>query len=531
MKHLISIYALIIGVALTLTSCDDFLDVKSPSERPTENFYESPAQCEQALTGIYNGLMPLSEYYVLLCEGRADDVWTEAADDKQRDYVDISVFNPNIYTISTLNNAWNDLYEIVARANLFLEKIEDVEFSDPHVKETFKAEARFLRAYAYFDLVRFFGRVPLSLKSLSVDEAMNLRQSEDYEIYGQAIIPDLEFAIENLDEKAYSADGSNAAAGRITQIAAKALLGRVYLTMSGFPLYDSDKAPLAQTLLKQVIDEADRTGKYWAPSRDQWPHIWISDNDNKYHIFEIQYVAEKNYGNPAVFVSVPNVGTQYIGIQMSGNRITASTALQNLYTENGKNGDKDIDYGFTDIRYPYTVNQESSSRYFTKFFEHKVKRAKLGYTDIDGQIVDRTYFPINYPLIRLEDVMLMYAELTGPTGEGINMVNKIRTRAGLNELSGEQLTADGFAKAVDDERRRELAFEGIRWHDIVRHNTYLDCVADKFKAYIYDEEGNLIHPDYLKYLANIRPGTYLYPIPDTQMKARPGLYEQNEAYR
>ena len=522
----------ILALGASFTSCNDFLDVESPSQRPTANYYETPEQCEMALTGIYNGLMPLSEYIITLCEGRADDVWTEAADDKQRDYVDISVFNPNIYTISTLNNAWNDLYEIIARANLFLEKIEDVEFSDETVKDTFKAEARFLRAYAYFELVRYFGRVPMTLHTLTVDEAMNLRQSEPQDVYAEAIIPDLEYAIEKMDpdDKTFTSGGGNAPAGRANVTAAKALLGRVYLTMAGYPLYDSEKETLAQALFKEVIDHAEATGKYWAPSRDRWPHIWISDNDNQYHIFEIQYVAEKNYGNPAVFVSVPNVGTDYIGIQMSGNRITASSSLQNLFTSSGKKGDGVLDEGFSDIRYPYTVNQESSNRYFTKFFEHKIKRAKLGYTDIDGQIVDRTYFPINFPLIRLEDVMLMYAEIVGP-GQGALYVNRIRERAGLEALSGEQLSADGFAQAVEDERRRELAFEGIRWHDIVRHGTYREKVAAKFEAYIYDEEGNTIHPDYIKYLSNIRPGTYIYPIPDTQMKARPGLYEQNEAYR
>ena len=529
MKNKLAIY--LFGVAgFLLTACNDFLDVDAPGNRVTEDFYESPAQFEQALNGIYNGLMPLPEYAIILCEGRCDDVWTEAADDKQRDYVDISVFNPNIYMISTLNNAWNDLYEIVARANLFLEKIESVEFENENVKQGFMAEARFLRGLAYFELVRYWGRVPVTLHTLTVDEAMNLPQSEDKEVYENAIIPDLEYAIENLTNEPLSSDGSLAATGRATQVAAKALLGRVYLTMSGFPLYDSEKTSRATELLKEVIDYAEGSGQFWAESRERWPHIWISDNDNKYHIFEIQYIAEKNYGNPAVFVSVPNVGTDYVGIQMSGNRITASTALQNLYTENGKNGDGGIDKGFTDIRYASTVNQESSSRYFTKYFEHKVKRAALGYTDIDGQIVDRTYFPINYPLIRLEDVMLMYAELVGP-GEGAQYVNKIRERAGLEALSGDQLSPEGFAQAVDDERRRELAFEGIRWHDIVRHNTYLDKVKDKFNSYIYDEAGNAIHPDYIKYLGNIQPGTYLYPIPDTQMKARPGLYQQNEAYR
>lgn len=213
----------IISLGASLSSCNDFLDVESPSQRPTQNYYETPEQCEMALTGIYNGLMPLSEYIITLCEGRADDVWTEAADDKQRDYVDISVFNPNIYTISTLNNAWNDLYEIIARANLFLEKIEDVEFADHDVKETFKAEARFLRAYAYFELVRYFGRVPVTLHTITVDEAMNLRQSEPQDVYAQAIIPDLEFAIENMnpEDKTFTSGGGNAPVGRANVTAAK----------------------------------------------------------------------------------------------------------------------------------------------------------------------------------------------------------------------------------------------------------------------------------------------------------------------
>ena len=116
-------------------------------------------------------------------------------------------------------------------------------------------------------------------------------------------------------------------------------------------------------------------------------------------------------------MSVPNVGTDYIGIQMSGNRITCSEALAALYEENK-----------ADVRYEATVDPKKN--YFTKFFEHKIKRKELGYSDIDGQIVDRTYFPINYPLIRLEDVMLMYAEIAGPTDEGVRLVNKIRTRAG-----------------------------------------------------------------------------------------------------
>lgn len=525
MKTYQSLFRIILwnGFAVALVACEGWLDVKSPAARATNDFFKTPVQAEQALLGVYNGLLPLSEYCLLLSDGRSDDVWTEPADDKQRDYMDISVFNPNIYTTSTLNSAWNDLYEIIARSNLFLEKVDGLGFDTVDetvdVKATFMAEVRFLRAYAYFELVRYFGRVPVSTKSLTSEEAMSIPQSEAADIYEQVIIPDLHYAIDNMRESAYTSDGNIAKAGRATQVAAKALLGRVYLTMSGYPLYDTEKADSAKDVLKEVIDYANATGKYWAKDGEEWKRIWISDNDNKYHIFEIQYVAEKDYGNPIVFMSVPNVGTDYVGIQMSGNKNTCDIGLADLYKENK-----------ADVRYAATVDSKKS--YFTKFFEHKIKRKELGYSDIDGLIVDRTYFPINYPLIRLEDVMLMYAELVGATSEGVSLVNKIRTRAGLAELTAAQKTADEiFRQCVDDERRRELAFEGIRWHDIVRHNTYIEKVKAKFLRKATDENGTIIRPTYMNYVSNVKVGTYLYPIPDTQMKAKEGLYQQNEAYR
>lgn len=523
MKKILSAAITIIMAALTIASCDDFLEVESPSSRPIDNFYKNPTKAEQGLRGIYNGLLPVSQYYLLMSDGRSDDVWTQPATDKPRDYVDISVFNPNIYTISTLNGAWSDYYEIIARANLFLQKVEPLEMTTTtdgvSVKTTFMAEARFLRAFAYFDLVRFFGRVPVSLKPLTDDEAMSTPQSETKDVYEQVIVPDLRFAIDSMQENAYTADGKLAQEGRATKVAAQALLGKVYATMSGFPLNDTSKKDSALILMKEVIDYADKNNKFWAKDGDEWQRIWISDNDNKYHIFEIQYIAEKNYGNPIVYLSVPDVPTDYVSIKMSGNRISCATGLRELFKKNSD-----------DIRYAATVD-DSYGSYFTKFFEHKIKRKALGYGDIDGQIIDRTYFPINYPLIRLEDVMLLYAELAGPTQEAIALVNRIRVRAGLKELSGEELTAGGFLSAVKDERRRELAFEGIRWFDIVRRNEYRDAVKAKFMREATDADGNIIRPTYVNYADNVREGTYLYPIPDKQMKAREGLYQQNEAYR
>ena len=124
--------------------------------------------------------------------------------------------------------------------------------------------------------------------------------------------------------------------------------------------------------------------------------------------------------------------------------------------------------------------------------------------------------------------MLLYAELAGDTPTAISYVNKIRTRAGIGELTSDDL-AD-FAKAVDDERSRELAGEGIRWHDIVRRGTWQNLVKEKFIYYSTNSSGDIILPKVYDYTLRIVDGTYLYPIPDTQMKVKEGLYEQNEAY-
>lgn len=522
------------GLALTLSlsSCESWLEVEPNDTRTTDYFYSTPSEMEQAIIGIYNGLLPISDYSWLMSEVRSDNAWVDKTTDKQRDYIDIGTFNPNISTISTLSGAWNNLYEIIARANMFLSKTDGVTFSSEAIKNQFIGEAKFLRALAYFDLVRYFGRIPIVLEPVSVNEAMTIKQSEPVEVYETAIVPDLEDAVKKLVDTPLNYMGNSASAGRATQVAAKSLLGRVYLTMAGYPVQDASKKALAEELFSEVIDYSFANNKYWASTADEWIKIWISDNDNKYHIFEIQYIAAKNYGNPMVFNSVPAVNDSYTKIQMSGNRIWCENQLDGIFKQTDETG------AFIDKRCAGTINTSefvdedgtpyTGGDFFLKFFEHKMKRKLLGYEDIDDQIADRTYFPINYPLIRLEDVMLMYAEIVGPT-KGKEMVNKIRTRAGLDALD-DDITIENFADSVDIERRRELASEGIRWHDLVRQNRYVGVLQDMFKRNGSDANGVITKPETYELYKLVTKDSYIYPIPDSQMKVKEGLYEQNKGY-
>ena len=254
------------GLALTLSlsSCESWLEVEPNDTRTTDYFYSTPSEMEQAIIGIYNGLLPISDYSWLMSEVRSDNAWVDKTTDKQRDYIDIGTFNPNISTISTLSGAWNNLYEIIARANMFLSKTDGVTFSSEAIKNQFIGEAKFLRALAYFDLVRYFGRIPIVLEPVSVNEAMTIKQSEPVEVYETAIVPDLEDAVKKLVDTPLNYMGNSASAGRATQVAAKSLLGRVYLTMAGYPVQDASKKALAEELFSEVIDYSFANNKYWA---------------------------------------------------------------------------------------------------------------------------------------------------------------------------------------------------------------------------------------------------------------------------
>lgn len=516
--------------SVLFTACSDYLDVDPTNALMTGTFYKTESQVNFALNGLYGSLKPVAKYQFCLSEMRSDNVWI-TADTKQNDYVDIALFNANgLLTDATIRTAWADYYTIVASANTLLEKIDDVTFKNEGTKTQYKAEARFIRALAYFDLVRFFGNIPLAEHVLSTDEAFRLPQSTAKDIYEQLIVPDLQYAVENLAETALDYQGT-AHPERVTNVAAKALLGKVYLTMAGFPLNQTDKKASATELFREVIDYADANGKYWANDMDEWENMWIHENDNKYFIFEIQYIAEKDEGNPMVTLSVKaNPGNDWCSYNLiTGTYIYIEKGLQNHYIERGEDNtylDKRI-YGTMNTRTGTGEDNESytptGNTFFVKFFENRFKRVDLGYSDMDAQIIDRTYWPQNYPIIRLEDIMLLYAECVGPTSEGYDMINKIRNRAGLSSLSG--LSDDDFLKAVDNERRYELAEEGQRWHDLVRHNTYVETIKSMF-----DKDDTTAGGTYRALMNRVTADMYLYPIPQSQIEVRAGLYKQNPGY-
>ena len=529
MKQIILNSILCLSGMLFIASCDDFLEVMPANTQTTSNFYSTEAQMDQALTGLYGTLKPIPKYLFAMGEIRSDNVWV-TADTKQNDYVDVATFNANgLLTDNIVSGCWADYFKIVSAANTLLDKIEGMSFNSETVKTQYTAEARALRALAYFDLVRFFGRVPAPVHILTTEESFRLGQSESKDVYNDIIVPDLQYAVEHLAANATDYQGK-AHPERIRRIAAKALLGKVYLTMAGFPLNDTAKKSLATGLFQEVINEAGTT--CFASNMDNWNKMWLHENDNKYSLFEIQYIAQSDQGNPMTPISVPqNPGTEWCGNNLVvGTHIYIEHGLQMHFIE------KDEDGNYLDERADGTMNlvetvgedgtvtTSEGNTFYVKFFENKVKRSKLGFSDMDAEIVDRTYWPQNYPLLRLEDIMLLYAECVGNTTEGRQMVNKIRNRAGLAGLSA-SLSEEEFQIAVANERRYELAEEGHRWFDLVRRNEYVDVIKQMFI-----DDDTTADGTYKNFANRVTADMYLYPIPLSQIEVRKGLYQQNKGY-
>ncbi|EPR70900.1 putative nutrient binding outer membrane protein [Cyclobacterium qasimii M12-11B] len=232
--------------------------------------------------GVYDGLQSTqtSVYAMLMKEQRSDNTFQQSL---LYNFHSIIHFNESPEN-TQLYPAWSDLFESIYRCNIFLEKIEGVSFEDDQLKEQMKAETKVIRALFYFDLVRYFGGVPIVTKPLSITESLQYERNSIDEVYA-AIIADLEEAAATLPQTYSSQD-----VGRITSLAAKALLGKVYLTKSGYPL-NSGEWEKAKVLLEEVIN----SGQFeFFP---QYSDVFNIANDNgKQYVFGfnlIQTLKEK----------------------------------------------------------------------------------------------------------------------------------------------------------------------------------------------------------------------------------------------
>lgn len=406
---------------LLMTSCgDSFFDLEPASSVTIDKVYKTASDYNVAVIGCYAKLQSQVNFYTECCEYRSDNLSLGAPTAGTQDRYDIDHFTEKPSN-GILSSYWANFNNNVYRCNLLLDQIDGANFAE-NLKKQYKGEAMFIRALNYFNMYRIWGGVPATKHVVSAAEALKVARYSDEQMF-DLIAGDLKEIVDNnyLPETYSSAD-----MGRATSGAAKALLGKVYLTFH--------KWTEAKDILSQLI------GKYQLVS----PIAQVFNVDNKNNneiIFAVHFNKEIEGEGHSYWYNLTNA---------SDDTNQTSSLLNTFPTGDAR---KDL------ITY---VQVEKNVRLMNKFYDTKSPTFKTVGND---QI-----------LLRYADVLLMYAEALNEiqydASEGslaLKYLNAVRQRAGISNLTIKQLpTQEKFRKGILVERQREFPYEGQRWFDLVR---------------------------------------------------------------
>ena len=532
------------ALLLAFSSCSDFLEQPPKNLLSADGFYQTAAQANQGVLGIYADLRYLVEHeYHEMSEYRSDNVWSNPTPNGQRDCSDISNFRAGS-ELGTFESAWDAWYKVIFDANTAIAKLGKAKFNNATVQAQLLNEAHFLRGWAYFELVRLFGNVPVVLEPSSPSAVNAIAQTDGRTILDKVVIPELKYGLD-LPDKGNVTDGAGTkvpAQGRADKTAAAAMLARVYMTLAGNPYNDATATASAKTYLQQVLANKAR---YWAPTIAEWRKQFTPDGNNLYSVFAIQYRVGGT-GNPGIFSMVKSLPPSYtngVGVRLFGYDNFVEKTLRFEFNRVYSTGNKDLrgegwslldgypaegnTVAYSNAKELLTVDGESDSVYVEsiiyKPIPSKPKLDALGLSMNYSTLKDYNDWPVNYAVIRIEDMMLLQAEILvdeGKTAEALAIVNEIRSRAGIDPVATD-VDAATARKYVRRERRLELFGEGVRWFDQVRYGTWKQDIIDMFARYGNPEGASA---------SNVADGRYLYPIPANQMNITPGLYKQNAGY-
>ena len=516
------IFIFLIGMIM-LVSCDqNFIDLNPPSSLNSEGFYKTQADMNQAVLSAYGNLRSVyNSTFINIGEIRSDNTtysWLAGNPANEKGIDDF--VSPLLPENSFPTDCWNNCYNVIMRANIVIGRVDQATFTNEDLKKQYKAEASFIRALMYFWLNRTFGGDALNGqllgvikvdKEISQAEAYAMERASLQEIY-DLIVEDLKFAEQNLPDTYSSADK-----GRVTKGAAKGLLGKVYMTMAGFPL---KKGVEYYTLASQKMLEVINDPKYSLVSsyKDLFD---LTKKNGQESLFEVQYKKGSPNGatgSPWNNNFAPRFSDKEVVLVGDKGGVNAPT------------GDMSKAYELGDPR-KYVSMRDGWKNAKTGAMENDKYVCK--YYDIATSGSDNGN---NWIELRLADIYLLYAEsLVRTSGEksvALTYLNKIRQRA-LNtpgdptipktadllkdyKLS-DLLTDQAFLLAIEKERRTELAFENHRWFDLVRTGRAKDTMiaeqaADGYGAFVWSDD------------------MLIYPIPMTVMQSNPGKIIQNKGY-
>lgn len=510
---------LIILVALAAVSCAK-LKEDPRSFIPASQFYKTQADAVAAVTAAYSllnaGANSVQTPYNTLFNTGMNFMGDDEGPGPGATNADVRSQSVLGHSASGLRilQIWQQHYAAIKKANIAIDTIPDIKF-DATLNKRLVAEAKFLRALYYFNLVRLYGDVPLVLHdqtSINLSD-LQIPRTAAATVYAQ-IETDLTNAAADLPNNYTGPD-----VGRATAGAAYSLLAKVYLTERKW-----DKA-VAQA-------EAVINGPYGYDLFANYADVFLPATKNgKEHIFSAQFKSNSqgqgnnqaprsilngipgmvgSYADQVVFYSVPDA-TKPGGVDKF-------FSIYKLYPANDKR--KRVSF-VTRFQSPTTnlwygkLNDATipndSIPFFNKYYD-------------PGVASNEAESGANVPIIRFSDVLLIHAEaeneLNGPTAKAYASINRVRKRAGLDDLAG--LDQASFRNAVYLERRLEFVFEYQRWFDLIRER---------------DASGKgILEASLLKVgKTNVSKGTagkfYLFPIPQQEIDNSNGKLKQNPGWQ
>jgi hypothetical protein len=472
---------------LVFSGCDKFLNIDPPYTQDAENYFQSPEDYEQALVGAYD-----------LLQGTFMSVWvseiasnnTIAGGESVNDTQGLHQIDDMVHggVNSELRSLFRWNYAGITRCNFIMENKNNIEFTG---KDKILGEAKFLRAFYYFELVKFFGDVPLIIdERIGAQEATEIPRTAASEIYAQ-IEQDLLDASSVLDEVSLIK-------GKATKGAALALLGKVFLYQKKY------------TEAASKLDEVINSGSY-SLINDYSDLFSVSNENNSETVFDVEYSGAEGGGYGCLICLEGNAGPGFQGIRqydgpIYGDGNSYNLPTQNLYDAFDSSDPRrdmtilDIDAFIAAQANPESITYGVGAGGHTGYYNNKYIKRKneLGLPDND------LTSPVNYRVIRYADVLLMAAEAHFQNGnlfEAQNNINEVRSRAGVETITVNSIND------VFNERRLELACEGHWFFDLVRWGQAENAI-DGFQAGKHE----------------------LFPIPTLEIDLAGGNWSQNNGY-
>ncbi|MCH9659790.1 MAG: RagB/SusD family nutrient uptake outer membrane protein, partial [Bacteroidetes bacterium] len=422
----------LILILTILSSCDDFLSVDPLDRIDGSTFFANQDQMIIGINGVYaahRGVYTTTDagsiMMYTLQESRSDNSGMDHTDQGER--VETDLFNEGTGNLP-ISGLWETMYRGINLANKVVASAATAE-GDQAVLGRIAAEAKFLRAHIYFQMVNIWGGVPIRTEPTEDFSSTILPRASVSEVYA-VIIQDLTEAAGGLPTS-YSG-GAGAEVGRVTSYAALTLLGKVQL--------QNGNAPAAEAALRQVLGEYTLLGDF--------ADIHAPGNDNTAEsIFEVSFNPANQTGMGFNNNFIPSVVASDLGILAGGSNRTFLSAYPT----------QDLVDSFdpTDLRIPSTFGRTTTGNYIGPYISKFIDPAAASAGS-----------DINFVVLRYADVLLMLAEAIGEGGEAYDLINEVRTRAGLPDIDA--ASPGTFMEKIMNERRWEFAFEIHRWIDLQR---------------------------------------------------------------